>query len=200
MLQTQPRKFTFKDYLAYEDDTDNRYELIDGELVPLAPESGLNDFIASFLSSVLVDRGLTSLKLSKVGRCEIQVPVLQRGDAANRFPDLVVLREEHWQLTKRRLTVTLEMPPPRLVAEVVSPYKSRRDENYRRDYHAKRFQYAATGIPEYWIIDPTERQILVLQLEAGEYVETIFCGESPIVSRTFPELELSAQQVFEAAE
>ena len=37
-------KLTFEDYLAYDDGTDYRYSLIDGALVPLPPESELNDF------------------------------------------------------------------------------------------------------------------------------------------------------------
>ena len=39
MTQAHKQKLTFEEYLAYEDDTDNRYELIDGELVTLPPES-----------------------------------------------------------------------------------------------------------------------------------------------------------------
>jgi Uma2 family endonuclease len=42
MIQVHKRKLTFEEYLSYEDSTDNRYELIDGELVTLPPESGLN--------------------------------------------------------------------------------------------------------------------------------------------------------------
>lgn len=191
MVQT-PRQFTFEDYLAYEDDTDNRYELIDGELVPLPPESELNGWIAEWLRDEFVN--FIFRRLVRVNAYEVQV----LGNPQNRYPDLVVLQDVHLQLTRDRQTITLDMPSPRLVVEVVSPYKNRQEENYRRDYQAKRVQYKTRGIPEYWIVDPTERQIVVLQLEAGKYVETVFRGDSRIVSRTFPELELSAQQVFDA--
>ncbi|WP_333414801.1 hypothetical protein [Microcoleus sp. MOSTC5] len=40
MTQAHKQKLTFEEYLTYEDDTDNRYELIDGKLVTLPPESG----------------------------------------------------------------------------------------------------------------------------------------------------------------
>ena len=53
--------------------------------------------------------------------CELQVPVLQSGDPANRYPDLLVLRPEHLELTRKRLTLTFDMLPPHLVVEVVSP-------------------------------------------------------------------------------
>jgi Uma2 family endonuclease len=204
--QIRPKKLTFEEYLKYEDDTDNRYELIDGELVPLPPESGLNDFIANYLLFTLAIQGLVPLKLIRVHTCEIQVPILQPGDAANRYPDLLVLREEHWGLTQTRLTITLEMPPPRLVVEVVSPGRMGRE----RDYIQKRAQYAARLIPEYWIVNPQEQSIAVLYLNVDlvgtfhetsvQYLDRVFREEETLISPTFPELNLTAEQVFAAGE
>ncbi len=191
MTQAQKQKLTFEEYLTYEDDTDNRYELIDGELVTLPPESEPNNAIVSYLFLVLVNSGIP-WRCIKTHMCEIQVPILREGDAANRYPDLVVLRPEHILLTANRLTITLDMPPPQLVVEVVSPGRIGRD----RDYISKRTQYAARSIPEYWIVDPQEQMIAVLRLESGEYVEVgMFQGEQALVSPTFPQLNLTAQQV-----
>jgi Uma2 family endonuclease len=195
MIQTQkPRKLTFEEYLQYEDDTDNRYELIDGELVPLPPESPENDFIAQELFWLFALARLAPRQLIRPHTCEIQVPILQPGDAANRYPDVVVLCEEHSSLMQRRLTVTLDMPPPRLVVEVVSPGRISRE----RDYIRKRAQYAARGIPEYWIIDPQQQLIVVPRLESDRYVEAEFRGCDRIQSPTFPKLELSVQQILDA--
>ena len=47
MIQAHKQKLTFEEYLTYEDDTDNRYELIDGELVTLPPESEPNTAVSS---------------------------------------------------------------------------------------------------------------------------------------------------------
>jgi len=44
-------------------------------------------------------------------------------------------------------------------------------EGAERDNVKKRRDYADLGIPEYWIVDRIERQIVVLRLENGEYVE-----------------------------
>jgi Uma2 family endonuclease len=194
MIQTQPKKLTFEEYLAYEDDTDNRYELIDGELRPLPPESPENDWIALDLRDEFVQ--LVRRPLVRIHTCEVQVTPLQPGDAANRYPDVVVLGEEHLTLMKQRLTISLDMPPPRLVVEVVSPGKVNRENDYIR----KRAQYEARGILEYWIVNPQEQTVMVLRLELGRYVEQAFRGSQRIVSSTFPELELTAQQIFAAAE
>ena len=194
MIQAHKPKLTFEEYLAYEDDSDNRYELINGELITLPPESGPNNFIANYLLFTLASSGFVPLRLIRTHMCEIQVPILREGDSANRYPDLVVLRPEHILLTASRLTITLDMPPPQLVVEVVSPGRVGRD----RDYISKRSQYAARSIPEYWIVDPQEQMIIVLRLESDQYVEVgVFQGEQVLVSPTFPQLSLTVQQVLE---
>ena len=134
-------------------------------------------------------------RLVRVHACEVQVPVLQPKDPANRFPDLVVLRPEHLQLTQKRLTITLEMPPPRLIVEVLSPGKP----NHDRDYIDKRAQYAAIGVPEYWLLDPVAQTLLVLTLDGTDYREVgRFSGNQKITSIEFAQLQLEARQIFES--
>lgn len=144
MTQAKPRFSSFEEYLDYDDGTDNCYELIDGELVELPPESEPNDTIANFLFLKFVELGIP-FRLIRPGKCEVQVPVLQRKDSANRYPDLVIFVEIHLSLLQKRLTIKIEMPPPRLVVEVLSPGKANRS----RDLDRKRAQYAQRGIPEY---------------------------------------------------
>lgn len=196
MTQAKPRFSTFEEYLSFDDGSDNRYELIDGELVELPPESEPNDAIVNYLFLMLVQQGIPFRRI-RPGKCEIQVPVLQPKDAANRYPDLVILDEIHLSLTQRRLTIKLDMPPPRLVAEVLSPGKANRD----RDLVRKRAQYAARGIPEYWLIDPQQQTITVLALQAATYVQVgSFKGDAAIVSPSLKELNLTAEQILSAGE
>lgn len=178
-------KLTFEQYLKYDDGTDNYYELWDGELVKLPPESGINDGIALCLMYELAK--FINYLLIRPHTCEIQV----NGNPQNRFPDLVVLREEHLKLTQKRLTITLDMPAPTLVAEVVSPYRNKDDDSYRRDYIDKVIQYGDRGISEYWIIDPQGKLVTVLMLKDGNYEAQEFRGNQRIVSPTFPDLELT---------
>ncbi|NEO00957.1 MAG: Uma2 family endonuclease, partial [Moorea sp. SIO3I7] len=139
-------KLTFDQYLEYDDGTDNRYELVDGELVQLPPESESNSWRAMWLMYQLAQH--INPRLIRIHDCELQVP----GNPQNRYPDLVVLTEAHLLQTEKRLTITLDMEPPQFVAEVVSPYRNQNDENYQRDYSDKVKQYQQRAIPEYWII------------------------------------------------
>ncbi|NEQ58935.1 MAG: Uma2 family endonuclease [Moorea sp. SIO4A1] len=185
-------KLTFEEYLEYDDGTDNRYELFDGELVELPPESEPNNWRVMWLMLQLVK--LINPRLIKTHNCELQVP----GNPQNRYPDLVVIREEHLIQTEKRLTITLDMLPPQFVAEVVSPYKNQRDENYRRDYVEKVKQYQERAIPEYWIIDPQEQLVTVLVLNNGSYEKQEFRGNQQIVSQTFGDFKFTALQVISA--
>ncbi|QZZ21131.1 Uma2 family endonuclease [Leptothermofonsia sichuanensis E412] len=190
------RKLTFEEYASLDAEDwarlglpEGRCEYWDGELFELPTESEPNDFIANFLMFLLASTGVIPLRLIRPHSCEIEVS----GRPRTRYPDLVILRDEHISATKRRLFITLKMAPPQLVAEVVSPGNA----NQRRDYEAKRTQYQERGIPEYWLIDPDQQSITVLVLENGKYRESgCFKGSDRVVSPAFPTLTLTADQLF----
>lgn len=185
MLATQ--RLTFEQYLEWDDSTDNRYELVDGRLTELPPESESNSSLANFLFLQLVNAGVPFRQVHPHA-CEVQVPVLQVGEPANRYPDVVILRKEHLELTRKRLTITCDMLPPHLVVEVVSPG----EQNRVRDYDRKRIQYAARGIPEYWIVDPPARVVTVLALDRGRYLEMgKFAGNERILSPELTRMEMA---------
>ena len=92
-----------------------------------------------------------------------------------------------------RSLILMDMPPPLLVVEVVSPNQ----EN--RDYRYKRSEYAARGIAEYWIVDPIAQKVTILEWVEGFYDERIYQGETPIASSIFLDLKLTAAQILHCA-
>ncbi|RCJ38777.1 hypothetical protein A6770_12805 [Nostoc minutum NIES-26] len=186
------KQLTLEEYLKYDDGTDSQYELVAGELVAMPPESPQNIQISLFLL-------VNFLKFVPITRLSNKVEIVVCGSrATTRIPDLVVLTDELAIALQgaTRSTITLDMPPPALVIEVVSPGKVNED----RDYRYKRSEYAARGIAEYWIVDPQKNLITVLTLVDGFYEETVFGGNAAIVSTIFPELQLTAEQVLKAGE
>ena len=119
------------------------------------------------------------------------------GRPRTRYPDLTILDPVHLPLIERRNTITCEMPPPRLIAEVVSP-GNEMSENYKRDYEVKPRQYATIGVPEYWIIDRDREWVKVGILNNGSYQFETFRGDETMVSPTFPDLVLTALQILNA--
>jgi Uma2 family endonuclease len=194
MTQAKVRFASFEEYLLWSDDPENdlegRYELVDGELVQLMPESPENDFIANNLFLLLVALGIPA-RLVRPGKCEIQVPVLQSGDVANRFPDLVILREEHLDSMGRRLTITLNMPPPLFILEVASPGRRNQD----KDYNRKLEQYEAIGVEEYWIADLSQGMVTVFNGQEGYVKVDEFQGDAVVPCAICPALALRAEQI-----
>lgn len=182
-------KFTLDQYLAYENGTDRRYELVDGELIEMPPETDRNNLISLYLLSEFLK--LVSFHLIRHKDTEI---VVTGNRSRVRLPDLMILTEELFAaIGGGRATITSDMPSPILAIEVVSRGKANED----RDYRYKRSEYAARGIPEYWIVDPGQAKITVLTLVNGLYEEAIFQNNDRIASVLFPDLALTASQILE---
>ena len=194
MTFTKTRFASFEAYLTADvsDLPEGRYEYWDGELVEVMAESSFNDALANYLYLLMVQAGIYH-KLIRPHSCEVEVI----GSPKTRFPDLTVLDDVHLVLMNKNTRVTRDMPPPRLVVEVVSPGAESKP-NYTRDYRDKRDQYAAIAIPEYWIIDPDRAWFMVGTLIGNRYQFATFRGNEPIVSPTFPELKLTAAIVLGA--
>lgn len=167
-MTTAAKKLTLEEYLAYDDGTDTRYELVDGELVEMPPETDSNNLISLYLLSQFLK--FVPIQLIRHKDTEI---VVTGNRTRVRLPDLMILTQELFiAIGGRRATITQDMPSPALVVEVVSPGKANED----RDYRYKRSEYAARGIPEYWIVDPGKARVTVLTLVDGLYEEAIFQG------------------------
>lgn len=190
MTQAKQQFQSFEEYLTYDDGTEKLYELFNGELIEVLPESGKNIAIAVFL--LLKFAAIVGHLRVRPHGLELEV----RGEPRNRYPDLTIIRTEHIQQLEQRNTLRLSMAPPLLVIEIVSPGELQRD----RDYIAKRIQYQDREIPEYWIVDPQLETVLILELTSNVYTEfNTFKGENRICSPLFGELELTTSQIFTAS-
>ena len=92
----------------------------------------------------------------------------------------------------REMTSAVLQSPPLLAVEIVSP------GNAIDDYRYKQAEYAVREIPEYWIVDPIDAKVSILQLVDGLYETTEFTGDMAIKSATFPELKLTFEQILTA--
>jgi Uma2 family endonuclease len=188
MTVASAKKMTFEEFLQFDDGTDTLYELENGELIVMPFESELNRRIATFLLIYFSKLGIPYYRLSM--KTEIAVNSRMVGV---RVPDLVVFSEELAMVMQgaTRSLILMDMPPPLLVVEVVSPNQE------SRDYRYKRSEYAARGIAEYWIVDPIAQKVTVLEWVEGFYDERVYQGESVIVSSIFANLQLTAAEVLQ---
>lgn len=181
-------QISFEDYLAHNDGTDSRYELVDGKLVLMNPPKGLHLLIADLLDMHFK----AEIQRSKRPWRSLREAGVRTGASKSRLTDLCVATVE--QVREIIDESAVFQSPPLLIVEIVSP------DSVKRDYRYKRSEYAALEVPEYWIVDPLESKVTVLLLEEGLYEEAVYTGSQRIESPTFPGQSLTVEQIFAAGE
>jgi Uma2 family endonuclease len=94
MVTNTKRLLTFEEYFAYDDGTDTRYELVDGELVEMPPESPLNCNIARFL---FIQFGQL-VPFNRICMKDTEIEVMGRR-ATTRYSDRRVRKRSTWSET-----------------------------------------------------------------------------------------------------
>ncbi|KKD39654.1 MAG: Uma2 family endonuclease [Limnoraphis robusta] len=200
-IEEQKISLTLEEFLDwYPDGYEGRFELHDGEIVQMQP-TGTHEQVAGFLASklsVYIERLNLPFFIPRQGLIKAI-----DSDKSAYIPDVMVLDYnalENESLWKKRSTIT-QGTSIKLAIEVVST-------NWRDDYLMKLGEYEKLGIAEYWIVDylglggrryigdPKQPTILVYHLVEGEYMVNLFRGQDILRSPTFPELNLTAEQIF----
>ncbi len=186
-------RLTFAEYLKYTDGSDRRYELVNGELIPMSLGTGQHGAIIKFIERAL-ETEIASENRDWVvlpGLVGVRSPRGGKWDTC-RIPDLVVIPAEQWRrLATREAVIEFTESPPLLVVEVVS------ESTKTTDYRAKRTEYSILDIPEYWIVDPLLDKITIFTLDEGWYEPAEFQGVDLIQSPTFPNLHSIAEQILD---
>ncbi len=203
MAQALSKLVNFDEFINWYPNNGIPYELHDGTIVEMAPPTGDHEKVVAFLArKITVEFDRLELPYAIPKTAFVRPPEAESAYS----PDVLLLNLDHLNnepLWKKSSTVSQGTLVP-LVVEVVST-------NWRDDYHKKYADYEQMGIAEYWIADyaalggrnfignPKQPTIFVCQLIDGEYQMNHFRGNNPIISPTFPQLNLTAQQIFDAA-
>jgi len=175
-------------YLNLPEDL-THYEIIDGEVIPLASPTLKHQEIVLTLAERL--RQFTRAKrLGKVLTAPFDF-VIRRAPVRTRQPDLFFLsRDRLHDWAQLQEQPRLEFAPD-LVIEILSP-----SETYT--YWSEKLQdYFVLGVPEVWLVDVDKRAIEVQVREAWGYRSLgWFAGEQVVPSRVLAGLELKPAEVF----
>ena len=192
---------TFDEFISWlPASSEYRYELQDGVIVEMPKPKGKHSDIAGFIAAELnfiIRRSTLAYSVPK--EC-----IVKSADNRSGYePDALVLNravlsdEPRWE---QESIITLGTTIP-LVVEVVST-------NWQDDYLIKYSAYQALGIVEYWIVDylglggrrfignPKQPTISICRLVDAEYDVQLFRDGETLESGIFPELELTANQIF----
>lgn len=201
MVAIVKKPLTFEEFLNWDDGSGQSFELVKGVAMPLSEPTAKHEDVVDGLCRFLIDHCQT-LKLPYVPRQSKQVRLNSAPgeNESSRKADIVVFAKEEWERMRQSSASAAAYIPPPLVVEVVST-------NWRDDYRIKLNEYETLGIPEYWIIDyaglggvqyiGSQKQptITINRLIEGEYQAQKFQGNTPIISPTFPQVELAIAQI-----
>lgn len=174
VVETIP--MSYEEYLAWaEGDERRRGEWVDGEVIPFMTISDRHDRIVMFIGHLIA----IYLDLRGPGRVFGQEFELRSRPGAAREPDLVVVLKQHLDRLEEMRFVG--------AADVVVEVNSR--DSVTRDRQVKFTEYEATGIPEYWLIDPRvgRERIDLFQLDGdGAYRPVRSDAEGRLFSSVLP--------------
>ncbi|MBD2340138.1 Uma2 family endonuclease [Calothrix sp. FACHB-156] len=194
------QKLTFEQFLE-KCPEEGFYELVNGEIVEVRSTRNHDD-VADFIADSFKDE-IKRLNLNYVVKnTAVFKTITAEGVEQGRKPDVSVINKDIWRANRNAYSALEE--PIQLAVEVTST-------NWEDDYIDKLDEYQRLGIREYWIVDylaiglreylgnPKVPTVFVFLLDAnGKYQRTQFRGAEIIVSATFPELTLTAEQVLTA--
>jgi Uma2 family endonuclease len=203
MTQALQKLFTFDEFVDFlKDQPENIcYELYDGEIVKPPQAKGKHEEIIAFLAAIL---GYEFVRFKLKYGISNKGLVKAENKLSGYFPDVLVLNLPNLVNEPRWKDESIVCNPESivLVIEVVST-------NWRDDYFKKLADYDEMGIRKYWIVDyaafGNKLQIgegkqptisIYSRNDEDEYQYKQFRGDDRIESPTFPELNLTAEQIF----
>ena len=139
----QRLRMSYDEWLAWADD--NRLsEWVDGEVIVFMPPTLRHQDTLGFLYSLLS----WYARRFNLGRVLLAPFEMRLSERISREPDILFIARDHLH----RLGEPRLVGPADLAIELVS------NDSVKRDRQDKFAEYAAAGIPEFWLVDPRPRR------------------------------------------
>jgi len=185
------KRMTLAEFLVWDDGTDVRHELVDGQPCAMAPASGRHAVIQDNAGAVIRD------KLRRDGPCRVAhqagLRLTVHGEDRYYVPDVAV--------TCHEVTDAPYIEEPKLVVEIISPSTGRMDKDLKvPDY------CTLESLDEIWLIDSRKPLVHVYQrrngqwigsvpLKLGQHFESVFLGSEIAIADLYLRsgLELPAE-------
>ena len=176
-------RLTYEDYRNTPED--ERYELLDGELVMTAAPNIAHQRVSSRLErrlgAFVEERGLGEIFDAPTDVVLSDTDVVQ--------PDLLFVSKGRADI----ITADNVQGAPDLVVEVLSPTTARRDWRVKLDLYSKH------GVQEFWLADPQTEIVWVLLPNEGSLEVAAIYGEGDtLTSPTLEGFTLGLDQIFQS--
>jgi Uma2 family endonuclease len=186
MVLTKQR-YTFEQWLEMPDDG-RRYELLNGELVEMAPPTANHALLIAALHAWLLRARNAGYGAALMGPVAVLLDASMRRENAPE-PDVFFIRREREHI----ITDVAVEGVPDLIIEVLSP-TNRRDN---LPGGTKWDLYEDYGVPAYMLVDPEARTVTQYAHQGNRYGAAVLWREGDLlVSPLFPGVALSLSELF----
>lgn len=159
-LPKEKNYYTYADYLKW--DGDERFELINGNVVMMAGPSSVHQDISMEISRQLAN--FLVEKPCKVYAAPFDVRLFEKEGDRPEDVDTVVQPDILVVCDKNKLDDRGVKGAPDFIVEILSP------STHRHDCLVKLNLYMRAGVPEYWIVDPEGKTVQICLLnDDGTY-------------------------------
>ncbi len=177
-------KFTFRDFMLFNDENERIYELMYGRLMKMPPPITEHQKIAKrleFKFYELEKKGLGEMFHAPIG--------VRFSDEIALQPDIIFISKERMHIIKEKYIDGV----PDLVVEIISKGTKKRDTKVKKAIYEK------FGVKEYWIVNPFDKSIEVYVLnEEGKYeLYSKAKQKGKVRSSILEGFEMSLKEVFE---
>jgi prevent-host-death family protein len=181
-----PRKASYEEFLELTENTEERYEYIDGEIYFLASPKTIHQRILGELHIIFYNwfqgkkcRTMLAPYDITLKRNQKNINIVQ--------PDLMIICDLEENLNEK----DYYMGVPALVVEIIS------ESTLGKDLIKKLDLYMATGVKEYWIINPLNREVSVYWFEDNNISKnTTYKDREIAISYCFTGLEAGLERIF----
>jgi Uma2 family endonuclease len=180
LAEQKPKRWTYEEYARLDDE--QRYEIIDGELLMVpGPELPHQDWLGDLYRRL--DAHVRQRQLGKVYFAPVDV-ILDTENVIQ--PDLLFITRANLSILRTRGV----FGAPDLVMELISP------SSVRRDRYVKRALYARFGVKEFWLVDPANRALEVWKLQNQQYeLHCMVEEKGKVTSVVLPGLEFDLAEI-----
>lgn len=180
VAEHQKKRWTYEEYARLQ--SDQRYEVIDGELLMVpAPDTWHQDWSRQLYRRI--DAHVLRGKLGEVFFAPMDVVLDEKNTVQ---PDIIFVSKANRQIIQKAAI----FGTPDLLVELVSP------SSVRRDRYIKHRLYARFGVKEYWLGDPANKALEVWKLERGCLELHCMAEEKgPVTSLVLPRLAFDLSEI-----
>lgn len=178
------KTYTYADYLSWN--LSERVELLWGKIFKMSPAPSTNH---QRISSIL-HRNIANFLMNS--SCEVfHAPFDVYLKINEQQPDSVVQPDIVIVCDQSKLDEKGCQGAPDLVVEILSPSSAQKDLKYKLKL------YEEAGIPEYWVVDPSNFLVQVFVLESGQYQShRPYTYEDSIQSKVIQGFSIHLKEVF----